>query len=332
MNDPCELKTNASCRRWRDTFRSIAHPPTVEQNSRCLLHLDVFCCPPSFTMASHWYSISPMTRPLNLEILEITPLSLTVSLSLAPQPRWASSLAASSSAAQNDLYIQGQQQFGIPAAKQRKSRSKGGNRHGQSHQVTGSTGGQHDSEEDMTALEDNGEGSGQLQPLHHATANTPYTSSSLPGSYPRRLPLSSTHPDPSSHIPPSFKELLSKGIVVTVNGNPWNRIVAHVSDDDVPIPTSAATSKGSDTEHPTANNKQEESQAATSQSAGTSASFPTPTLQTRSSAAAHKDRAIVVVYGLEPGKEYEVDLKILGQISEVEANGEHGSPDLRVIY
>jgi hypothetical protein len=274
-------------------------------------------------MASHWYSISPMTRPLNLEILEITPLSLTVSLSLAPQPRWASSLPASSSTAQNDLLVHGQQQFGVPAAKQRKARGKG-HRHGHGHQASASGGGQHDSEEEMTAVEDNGEGSSQLNPSHHATASTPYTSSSLPGSYPRRLPLSSTHPDPSSHVPPSFKELLSKGIVVTVNGNPWNRIVAHVSDDDVPIPTSAATSKGADSEHSTANNKQEENQGAASSAhaTGSSASFQTPTLQTRTSAAAHKDRAIVVVYGLEPGKEYEVDLKILGQISEVEANGE----------
>ncbi|GHJ87260.1 hypothetical protein NliqN6_3662 [Naganishia liquefaciens] len=273
-------------------------------------------------MASQWYSVSPMTRPLNLEILEITPLSLTVSLSLAPQPRWEPSPAASSTTAQNDLLIQGQQQFGVPAAKQRKSRLKGGNRHGHGHghQAMGSAGGQHDSDEEMTAVEDNGEGSSQLHPVHHTSTNTPYTSSLLPGSYPRRLPLSPTQPDPSSHIPPSFKELLSKGIVVTVNGNPWNRIVAHVSDDDVPIPTSAATSKGSDPEHPIVNNKQEEGQTAASQSVETSASFPTPTLQARSSAAAHKDRAIVVVYGLEPGKEYEVDLKILGQSSEVEAN------------
>lgn len=267
---------------------------------------------------STWHTVSPMTRPLNLEILEITPLSLTVSLSLAAQPRWASSFPPSSTA-QADLLIQGQQQFGVPAAKQRKARSKG-HRHVQAHQG-GPAGGQHDSEEELTAVEDNGEGPSQHL-LHPHTSNSapPYTSSSLPGSYPRRLPLSSTHTDTSGA--PSFKELLSKGIVVTVNGNPWNRIVAHVSDDDVPIPTSAAATTTPPGDQ-LGDHSDDLSAAATNITAGpTPASFPTPSIQTRSPAAPHRERAIVVVYGLEPGKEYEVDLKILGQLADAEANGE----------
>jgi hypothetical protein len=272
-------------------------------------------------MTSTWHTVSPMTRPLNLEILEITPLSLTVSLSLAPQPRWASSFPpqpSGTTAAHADLLIQGQQQFGIPAAKHRKARSKG-HRHGQTHQA-GSTAA-HDSEEELTAVEDNGDGPSHGHLLHSHTSHSasPYTSSSLPGSYPRRLPLSSTHTDPSAT--PSFKELLSKGIVVTVNGNPWNRIVAHVSDDDVPIPTSSAT-----TAIPRADQTGVEandlSAVVSSITTGASpASFPTPSIQQRSPTSSNRDRAIVVVYGLEPGKEYEVDLKILGQLADVEAHG-----------
>ncbi|KAJ9092857.1 hypothetical protein QFC19_008581 [Naganishia cerealis] len=318
------------------------------------------------TAPSHWYSISPMTRPLNLEILEITPLSLTVSLSLAAQPRWSSSsgstsyaAATGSTGAQHDLLSQGQQQFGVSAAKQRKSRVKGGQKLGHSGGgVQGHSGaGQHahgDSDEELTAAEDNGDGSNHQHFGQSATSAThghnhqqsstgngyippPYTSSSLPGSYPRRLPLSSH----SDTVPPSFKELLSKGIVVTVNGSPWNRIVAHVSDDDVPIPTSAATNMAT-TKSSGVNKTGASGEAgsgggglnvcdtpgvisaksgSTSNANTTPASFPTPSILGRPNnlQSREKDRAIVVVYGLEPGKEYEVDLKVLGQIAESDA-------------
>ncbi|KAJ9122366.1 hypothetical protein QFC22_001788 [Naganishia vaughanmartiniae] len=300
-----------------------------------------------------------MTRPLNLEILEITPLSLTVSLSLAAQPRWSISpgsisypATTTSSATQNDILTQGQQQFGVPAAKQRKSRAKGSHRLGHSGasvQIHSGTG-QHphgESEDELTAAEDNADGSSLYQSgqsstfashrHNHQQSNSgnasvppPYTSSSLPGSYPRRLPL----PSNSDTVPPSFKELLSKGIVVTVNGNPWNRIVAHVSDDDVPIPTSAAsttgTTKGTGSgETPSGGghgNSSDTSGISANKSAldstTTPASFPTPSIIGRQNnlQSREKDRAIVVVYGLEPGKEYEVDLKVLGQLSETEAS------------
>lgn len=106
-----------------------------------------------------------------------------------------------------------------------------------------------------------------------------------------------------------------------MNGNPWNRIVAHVSDDDVPIPTSSAATATSGTDQTGEEHNDLSAVVSSITTGASSASFSTPSIQARSPTATHRDRAIVVVYGLEPGKEYEVDLKILGQIADVEAHG-----------
>lgn len=133
--------------------------------------------PPS-PSPSQWHQINPSTRPLNLQILELTPLSLTLSLALLGP---------------------GKQLRGLKSQPKRRRRS-------------------------------DDEVSEEQEPV--STAG-------------------------------SFKHLLSHGVVVTVNGQAWSRIVAHVAE------------------------------APEEQS-----------LQ--------KDRAVVVVYGLLPGVEYEVELRVVG--------------------
>lgn len=205
----------------------------------------------SAAQSSQWHSITPTSRPLNLEILEVTSLSLTVALTLAYP-----STVTASSPSRNQSHSSGS-----ITKHRRKHRSR-----------------PTDSEDELTAVEDEFTGPGA----------PPYISSAFPGTYPLRLPL-------SPNARPSFKELLSKGVVVTVNGRPWNRIVAHVSDDDEEL---AFTSGGNST---------------------------TGDAEARQSAPMRRlgnDRAVVVIYGLLPGNEYQVDLKVIGNLDHDGVNGE----------
>jgi hypothetical protein len=70
--------------------------------------------------------------------------------------------------------------------------------------------------------------------------------------------------------------------MVTVNGRPWNQIVAHVSDEET---TATIDTSG-------------EAQDESSKSAGRQDGVG-------------RDRAVVGIFGLEPGKEYEIDLKVV---------------------
>lgn len=142
--------------------------------------------PPS-PSPSHWHQVNPSTRPLNLQILELTPLSLTLSLALLGP---------------------GKQLRGLKQPRRRRR-----------------------SDDEVSSVEE---------------------------------------PDAASATLGSFKHLLSHGVVVTVNGQAWSRIVAHVAE-------------------------------AEDDKAATHGQIHVP-----------KDRAVVVVYGLLPGIEYEVELRIVG--------------------
>lgn len=79
--------------------------------------------------------------------------------------------------------------------------------------------------------------------------------------------------------------------MVTVNGRPWNQIVAHVSDDE------PATS-GVDL-----NGLSSDSEALSSRVVDKMLEQMT------------RDRAVVGIFGLEPGKEYEIDLKVVANFA-----------------
>ena len=133
--------------------------------------------------ASHWHVITPHTRPLNLTILELTPLALTLSLTLAPSPA-ATSLAHSSS----QHLINNHNHAHGPPKPRKKTRYR-----------------RPDSDDELTAVEIDDD------------------ASLIPGTYRIASLLEGGT---------NFKDLLSHGVVVNVNGQPWSRIVAHVSDPD----------------------------------------------------------------------------------------------------
>lgn len=170
--------------------------------------------------SSHWHSVTPQTRPLCLTILELTPLALTLSLSLAPG--------------------------GTKSRRRRPRRS--------------------DSDDEMTAVE-----ADEDTPVH------------------------------------SFRDLLNHGVVVTLNGQPWTRIVAHVDEEGdewegLPTePLNEAAEEGIVQRRPRRARFILSAQNAT-----------------RGMRAAKENRssAVVVIYGLTPGKEYEIELRIVGVAGE----------------
>jgi hypothetical protein len=124
-----------------------------------------------------------------------------------------------------------------------------------------------------------------------------------------------------------FKDLLSHGVVVSVNGQPWNRIVAHVSDadeedeedvdaddeeeqwDDEPAGQGAGEEEGNMT-------RRRPRRARFNMSAGNAAREAGLGGKRRKEKKSQGDRAVVVVYGLSPGKEYEIELRVVGMFGE----------------
>jgi len=216
--------------------------------------------------SSQWHCISPATRPLNLQVLEITSISLTIALSLARQPNNRSSHQASGSTSNSTPSGSGSN-----ATKQRRPRHRAKTTH-------------HESDEDLTAVEDNDGTGADSQSGQAGTSVSPYVSSSQSGPYPVRLA-------PLPDAKPSFKELLSKGVMVTVNGRPWNQIVAHVSDDEPSCGSAELNEMGG------------ESEALSNRVVDKMVGQTT------------RDRAVVGIFGLEPGKEYEIDLKVVANFA-----------------
>lgn len=150
----------------------------------------------------------------------------------------------------------------------------------------------------MTAVEDNDAAGSEAQQLGQSTSSpSPYVSSSQSGPYPVRLA-------PLPNAKPSFKELLSKGVMVTVNGRPWNQIVAHVSDDE-------PATQGAD---------------AAVDSEAISSRVVDKMLEQMT-----RDRAVVGIFGLEPGKEYEIDLKVVANFGGEGEPLQAGTPNPRTV-
>lgn len=256
---------------------------------------------------STWHTISPSTRPLSLTILELTPLALTLSLTLAIP---SSSASASSSAAN---ILQQQQQLAHPSSpsaalhhQRRKKRHAHAHAHGRARLDS----------DDENALE------------MDDSSDSP-----LPGAW------------PILNGEVRFKDLLSHGVVVSVNGQPWNRIVAHVTDEDAD-----GTGEDEDEDDDEAGWGEDEAEADHSNGEEGNVTRRRPRKARFSLSAGHAareaglgerrktqkkgsgqggDRAVVVVYGLGPGKEYEIELRVVGMFGEgVDGIGESGSgPD-----
>jgi hypothetical protein len=231
--------------------------------------------------SSQWHSISPQTRPLALTILELTPLAVTLSLSLAFPTSSHSHHTPHTHLAHSHNHTHGS----ITKHRKRTRHKRAGL--------------EAESDEDIADFED----------------ETTTGSSAL------------THFADGS----SFKDLLSHGVVVSVNGQPWTRIVAHVSDPDEDEAAGQEEDDGEweDTELeeaveaggieeglPNGVTRRRPRRARFSLSAGNAVQGEKEVkprkkvegLKDRSD----KDRAVVVVYGLSPGKEYEIELRVVG--------------------
>ena len=126
-----------------------------------------------------------------------------------------------------------------------------------------------------------------------------------------------------------FKDLLSHGVVVSVNGQPWNRIVAHVSDEDdlgaegeeeeewEADDEGAGLGSGSGTGEEEGNmTRRRPRKARFTLSAGNAAREAGLAERRKREKKQQGDRAVVVVYGLSPGKEYEIELRVVGMFGD----------------
>ncbi|ORX35895.1 hypothetical protein BD324DRAFT_509600 [Kockovaella imperatae] len=224
--------------------------------------------------SSQWHSINPHTRPLSLSILELTPLALTLSLTLAAPP--SPSLHPSHS---HQPHVAHTHNHAHGPKHKKKSRHK-----------------RHDSDDELTAVEVDDEG-------HQVTSSSTDLS--------------------------NFKDLLSHGVVVSVNGQPWNRIVAHVNElEDEALEGEHEDQEEADWEDGEPDVEQEGSgmvqrrprRARFTLSARGALHGEEGTLRRRRQSHGEKkdkikldkDQAVVVVYGLVPGTEYEIELQVLG--------------------
>ncbi|WVR04841.1 hypothetical protein IAU60_001853 [Kwoniella sp. DSM 27419] len=249
--------------------------------------------------SAQWHTISPHTRPLTLTILELTPLALTLSLSLTPPapPSASGSASASASASHGHPHTPSQHlvhhnhhtHAHSPLHNKTKKRSQG------LHTPKGKRAGDVSDEEDVDESD------------YAALVETS-----------------------------SFKDLLSHGVVVSVNGQPWSRIYAHVSeddDDDLDWEDEVDTSPAGAGEEVSEEGMEEGSVtrrrprkarfglSAAEARGGDKDLVLAGAPRRKSKEKLDKDRAVVVVYGLSPGKEYEVELRVVGLFSQEGGDG-----------
>lgn len=144
----------------------------------------------------------------------------------------------------------------------------------------------------------------------------------------------------------TFKDMLSHGVVVTLDGVAWSRIVAHVSDD-------ADDSEGAGNDDQDDEGEWEDDSDQLGQDAEEAVGNTSGTVQqsarrrkglqrggysgvqvgesTKSSRVGDKqqrshkwdrERAVVVVYDLDPSKEHEIELQIVGLSGEIKESSE----------
>lgn len=235
---------------------------------------------------TQWHAVTPQTRPLSIAILELAPTSVTLALTRSPP----TAVPASTPPVGN----------GPSSSKKKKKK-----RHGSNHQ---------DSDDEVDDEE-------------HAHG-------AIPGAYPYPSILAEGQ---------TFKDMLSHGVVVTIDGMPWSRIVAHVSDDADEDDTAAG---GSDDEGEWEDDWEHAGIEASGNEEGQSNSSCTQQGQAPRRRRRHRpsdasrnhtprkakadkvdkgprwdrERAVVVVYDLDPSKEHEIELQIVGLSGEVKEN------------
>lgn len=264
--------------------------------------------------AAQWHAVTPHTRPLSISILELAPTSVTLALTRSPPILTATGHGAAhltpaqhvvhSLAHSHHSHSHTHTHAQAHASGSSCNTSGGGSKRKKKNRRN--QGAQPDSDEN-----DDEDDSGSAS---HA----------VPGAYPSLLVEGQT-----------FKDMLSHGVVVTMDGMPWSRIVAHVSDDaedeDTAIGLEDEDADWEDEEE-SHGVHEEETVGTTSGTAPHSARRrkgrrpssergpATRRLRPDKPSGAQRwdrERAVVVVYDLDPSKEHEIELQIVGLAGEV---------------
>ncbi|OWZ34672.1 hypothetical protein C345_05208 [Cryptococcus neoformans A2-102-5] len=238
------------------------------------------------TPPAHWQTISPQTRPLTLTVLDLTPLALTVSLSLTPSASISSLHHSHTSQPHHAHGTHGHPHTPVshghisqvPNQKNRKRHRK----RGHPNQIFATSTHGEPSEDDEHEQEESD---------------------------------STSHQDSSV----SFKDLLRHGVLVYVNGQQSNNLFANVMDDE-----DEETEWEDETETSPHGEEIEENmeqgitrrrprKARFGASAAEAAGKGTGKKKDeKPHSKGDKDRAVLVIYGLMPAQEYEIELRVVG--------------------
>ncbi|ODO07755.1 hypothetical protein I350_03333 [Cryptococcus amylolentus CBS 6273] len=217
-------------------------------------------------MTPHWQTVSPQTRPLTLTVLDLTPLALTVSLSLTP---------SASLPLQPSTHHAHGVHGGHPSQSSGNSKRKRNRRKANGSALSAAVQGE-GSEDDEHEVEDSDGGV-------------------------------------------SFKDLLRHGVLVYVNGVQSNNLFANVMDDedddeweDDPESVPPASSEELEENMEQGVTRRRPRKARFGASAAEAAGKPPGKKKDEKHHKGDKDRAVLVIYGLMPGKEYEVELRVVG--------------------
>ncbi|WVO18315.1 hypothetical protein L204_106030 [Cryptococcus depauperatus] len=239
---------------------------------------------PSAPSNSHWHTVSPQTRPLTLTVLDLTPLALTVSLSLTP--------FVPNPLTSHTHHAHGQHGHS-------HSHSKGKKRHRK--RIASTSPGEGTDEDDVE--------------------DSDSTSAQQDGGV-------------------SFKDLLRNGILVYVNGFQSNNLFANVMDEDEEeewedehdsIPFSPpATGEEAEENMEQGVTRRRPRKARFGASAALASGTGVDDRESKGGKKKDekhgnghkngKNRAFLVIYGLMPAKEYEVELRVVG-MSDQEGDG-----------
>ncbi|WVQ79843.1 hypothetical protein IAT38_001943 [Cryptococcus sp. DSM 104549] len=118
---------------------------------------------------------------------------------------------------------------------------------------------------------------------------------------------------------PNFKDLLSQGVLVTVNGHRWNSVWAQIDGEEEEEyeewedePDMAGVSSATGEEAEEGMTRRRPRKARFGSAAAEAAEGGRDAGRKKEERKERRDSARVVVYGLVPGKEYEVELRVVG--------------------
>ena len=178
---------------------------------------------------SRWTSVSPWTRHLSLQILQVTSLSITFTLAYEPSssttaPSPPGQTPAASFSSLNPARITATTPLPTHHPKPSRTRRKKPNR--KTAQPTRSA--QVSSGSDLDDNHDGDDSSTTAVESDHAPSGSGQAITRMLAGRRDSSPSRGSRADSSGR--PHFATLLSRGLAVTVNGSPWRSVAAHVGE------------------------------------------------------------------------------------------------------